>query len=1497
MENTHIPLSISQKEIWLEDKIFPALNIHFIGGYIKICGELDPDVFGRALITVIKDHDAFRLRIDENSEDPYQQLLPAVDYEPIFLDFTKDQKVDEGVWTWMKKSFSAPMPITSFPLFSFALLKEQNNVFYWFIKIHHIIIDGWGISQLGQTVAQHYTRLRVTDQKETFPVFSYVDAAKRDMEYLQSQDYLTDKQFWQRTFKTFSPPLIPRVKKKTAPSKREVLYLERNLYNQIISFVKKYETTVFQFLAGCLYLYLSRVFGLQDLTLGYPILNRDNEQDRGTIGLFTRLLPLRIQVKHHVSFIELLREIKQHLSDNSRHKRFSVSKILKNIKGFALNQHRLFDIVLSFARHNYQLNFANSKGSAKSFGNEALQHPLSIMVEEFNRQDDVRFVFDYNEAYFTLDDMKRFIVQFEYLLLECLNTPHQLLKEFELVTPQEREKIISEFNHTRSDYPEKLRIEELFSQQVQKYPNKTAVIYNKVNLTYQRLDRLAAQLTQRIDSYPLQPDIPLGIILERTDKIVIAVLAILKAGSTFVPIDPDYPEERINYMLKDSKCQLIITETLFEQQLTDITDTPLLNIDRVDFNKSTETILPTLRNAIAYVIYTSGSTGTPKGVKIRHNGIINMFGAQKEVFRVSSADNILQFASISFDASIFELCMSLLSGAALVIAPGEVIQDPTLFTAFLDTHEITIATLPPSYLNLLPKKKIRHLRVLITAGDSPYLEDMAYYSQQLEYYNAYGPTEVSIWSTVHRIPPNNINDQTRYIIGRPINNLSILILDQYGKMLPINRFGEICIAGVGLAEGYLNSDRINQHKFVEHPYQAGELIYKSGDRGRWLADGTLQFAGRNDEQLKVRGFRIEPVEIEKQLLDHEEIKQAVVDAHALKTEEKEIIAYLVPTLEEPSLSADTLRRFLAKKLPHFMIPTHFVFLPKLPLTPSGKVDKKALLSQTNIVTGKQKSTDQPRNQLERKLQQICKQVFSYTAIGIHDNFFDAGANSMHAVKIAAKLCQEFTRTFTVQDVLTNASIAQLVNIIEDRDISPNMNIKPVPALAHYDISPTQKQMWLANEFSSNKSLYNIQICYRIRGVLNVKRLTSVLQRITMKHDSLRTIFLNIGGEIKQKVLPMDHFFLEIDEYCFSTKDETDREVSKVISTVGNKVFDLGKAPLFRSALLKFTETDYILVLVFHHIICDWLSIEIIQKEIQQLYTHMEGPKKSFTDVQYKDYVYWLKQRMDDERCSLHEQFWMRTFQDAPQTLRLPYDNPRPQIQSFSGSLIQESLSRQLMNKLTKKSREWDTTIYTILLASINVLMFKYTKQTDIVLGGIFSGRESAALDNIIGCFLNTVALRTRFQGDQDFKEIVRKVNTVMLTAQEHQHYPLTQIIEQLRLSERLGELPLFNVVVDMIYMHTKQQFRLDESVCMQPIVYDYKKSKFDLTIYILTNENDMTVFFEYSTEMFVAATIKNMLKRWIILLEKLLGNSNIPIKEISLANLIQLPQIRRISRT
>ncbi|MCM3697948.1 amino acid adenylation domain-containing protein [Paenibacillus macerans] len=1032
---TEYPLSSYQKDIWFEQCMYPGKPIYNLGGYIEIKGNPDCSVIKESLQLLIGQHDSLRTRVIEKKGEPFLTIQPDVKYEVPVHDFSLKENPNAYCMHWMKTEFLKPFQPED-DYFQFAILKGDSNTYFILLKVYHLVIDGWGFALLVSGLIDNYNELMLGTGELSKAAYSYTDFIADNQNYLHSPAFIKDREFWQDKYRTVPEPLMSEGVDNaegdadTVWSDRRTLTINKALYERMMEFCKAEGCSSFHYFLGTLFLYFSRVCQRDEMVIGVPVFNRSKAQYKRTLGHFANVLPLRISPGQDVSFKELIKLIKRELMQCYRHQKMSFGEIYRAVYENNREKGNLFDISLSFEEQEMRKTFTGTATRSVSMTHHHERNALTLLIWGQEGEADVTVNFDYRiQAFEKFIPIENVIRHFEYLFAQALDQSEALISQIEIVPEEERRVLLGDFNRTETEYAKEQTIHGLFEKRVEQRSNHPALVFGGQTLTYRELNERANRLAKTLRERGVKPDDIVAIMAERSMDMVIGILGTLKAGGAYLPVDPNYPEERIQYMLEDSGASILLTHQHLRDKLSAYRGQSV-NLDGASGDSGQNGGADRAANPqpvnkpedLAYIIYTSGSTGKPKGVMVGHRGVINLQHFFQEKWGVDSADRMLQFASSSFDASVWEMFTILLGGGTLYLVSRDIINNLNDFAAFVNENEITIALLPPTYLAGLEPDALPALKKLVTGGSAITKPLVARWKDRVEYMNAYGPSESSVIATAWTYRDEEMNYPS-VPIGKPIDNTRVYVLDGRQKLLPLGAAGEMCIAGDGLARGYLHRPELTAEKFVPNPYEAGEKLYRTGDLVRWLADGNFEFLGRIDDQVKIRGFRIELGEIEAGLLKHPRVREAVVIAREDKRGEKYLAAYYTA---EGEPGAEELRELLLQELPEYMVPASFMRLESMPLSPSGKIDRKALPEPEWQREGGVGGS--PRNETELKIQQVWQEILGIEPIAIDEHFFRLGGNSIKAIQAVSRLALDFE--VGINDIFQYPTIRALADHIK-----------------------------------------------------------------------------------------------------------------------------------------------------------------------------------------------------------------------------------------------------------------------------------------------------------------------------------------------------------------------------------------------------------------------------------------------------------------------------------
>lgn len=1049
----------------------------------------------------------------------------------------------------------------------------------------------------------------------------------------------------------------------------------------------------------------------------------------------------------------------------------------------------------------------------------------------------------------------------------------------------------------------------LFERQVEHTPDAVALSFAGQQLTYQDLNHRANQLTHYLRELEIGPEVPVSICLERSLEMIVAMLGVLKAGGAFVPLDPAYPEERLAFMLHDARVALLITKKSLIARFTghaittvclDTSQHILAQYDTHDL-RGTESL-----ENLAYVIYTSGSTGKPKGVMVRHRGLCNLFQAQRQAFGMTAQSRILQFASLSFDASVWEIFMALLSGATLHLETRDALLPGPSLEDVLRHQGITIATLPPSALALLSEKNLPALQVLVTAGEACPANLVTRWAPERRFFNAYGPTETTVCATIARCEHGNRNPP----IGRPLVNMQVHILDEELHAVPAGIAGEVYIGGIGLARGYLGRPELTAERFIPDSFaqEPGARLYKTGDLARYLPDGQIEFLGRSDSQVKVRGFRIELGEIEALLNAHRAVREAVVIVREDEPGDARLVAYIIANQKQDTTLRE-LRADLKAALPDYMLPGAFVVLTAWPLTPNGKIDRRALPKPDASMLAFLAPFTAPRTPYEEALARIWRETLHLDQVGIHDSFFALGGHSLLATQIAARVRSTFQVEMPLALLFTSSTIAELASSLEQQSRgtqqTQNSSIQLLPRVGALPLSFSQERVWFLQQLDPTNMAYNAQAMLRLTGRLDVTALERSLSEIIKRHEIFRTTFPAVNGRPIQHIHQAQPVKIPLIDLQAKPEQEREPAAHQLMEEEFQKPFDVTRLPLARWTLLRLSEQEHILVHVEHHLVHDGWSFTVFLRELQELYTAFVIDEPcSLPDlaIQFADFAQWQRQWMKGKEAEAQLAYWRQKLAGSSTLLALPTDHPRPAVLGFKGAVQRVDLPVSLCEALRTRCRQEGVTLFMFLLGAFLTLLYRYTGQDDLCVGTGIANRRWQETEPLIGMIINTLALRTDLSGLPAFRELLRRVRDVTLEAYAHQDLPFGTVVEALHPERSLSHSPLYQTLFSF---HDSPLPDLNLPGLQVKVTEGLSNhsAKFDLNIVVIpraeqrvgmlteSDEKAITFLWEYNTDLFVAATVQRMIEHYQTILYSACVDPGQRIDKIPLLSQVEQQQL------
>ncbi|MCK4258178.1 MAG: amino acid adenylation domain-containing protein, partial [Halanaerobiales bacterium] len=1341
-------------------------------------------------------------------------------------------------------------------------LSDTKLLLCW--TFHHILLDGWSCQTILQDFVKIYTCLvkNLPFPKKSVQFNSY-------LEWLKNKDKEKGKQFWKKYLQDLvQPTLLPDIMKKDDKSviteqKKFNIEFNKEKTSQLVEFCKSYNITLNALIQTAWGVLLQKYNNTNQSCFGMTVSGRPIDLDKveEIVGIFINTIPVVVTTDNKDSFIDLLTRVNDNLIEIRDYEYISLAEIQ------SLSNHaELFDSFIAY--ENYPVKESNSEFEMELDSIfEMTNYDMSISV--LQSSENVVINMQSNSKRFPTLLIESIIENFRNLILYILQSPEDSVEKYSIVSAKEKERLLHEFNDTAMDYPKDKTLSELFEEEVNKNPEQLAIIFGEEKRSYQELNHRSNQLARYLRDKGVGPDTIVGMMLNRSTEMMIGIMGILKAGGAYLPIDPEYPRTRIEYMLRDSQIEFLVSHRNLADNIDftgEIIDVDAKNIYKGDYSNLEK--IHTANN-LAYVIYTSGTTGKPKGnLTIQYNVVrvvknTNYIDIKKE-------DKILQLSNYAFDGSVFDIYGALLNGATLVLIKKDALLELSQLTKIIKEKEISVLFITTALFNALLDLNItcfENVRKVLFGGERI---SVKHAKKALEYMgkdkiiHVYGPTESTVYATYYFI--NGIDSKVDNVpIGSPLANTEIYILDKNNKLSPIGVGGELCISGDGLARGYLNRPELTAKKFIQNPFVLRERMYRTGDLARWLPDGNIEFLSRIDNQVKIRGFRIELGEIENQLMDYEGIKEASVIDLVDETGSKYLCGYIV-TEKEISISA--IKDYLAKKLPIYMVPAYFIELNKMPLTPHGKIDRKALPIPDGVNTSLEEYVA-PSNEIEEKMVLIWSKILGVKKVGVTDDFFALGGHSLKGIQLVANIAKEFNVEVPLKEIFESPTIRGIVELIGSLDESTYNSIKPVKESEYYHVSSAQKRIYALRQLEDEDSTaYNIPFIMEIEGELDIERFEKALKALIDRHESLRTYFDVVDGKAVQRILPEVDFKLKVSKV---DEAEINERIKQFIQS-----FDLAKAPLMRVEIVQ-SNKKQLLMLDVHHIISDGVSMNIFFNDLTALY---DGRELSELEVQYKDFSAWQNQLLTSSLMKEQESYWLDRFSGEIPVLNMPTDYPRPVEMTFAGDYYKHELSSELMKKLTEFTSRNNVTLYMLLLAAYNILLSRYSGQEDIIIGSPIAGRDHADLENVLGMFVNTLAMRNYPTKDKTFADFLKEVKDNSLDAFENQQFQIEMLIDKLNLTRDLSRNPLFDVT--FIVQNANQLDFATDNLKFRFYDFDYNIAKFDLTLAVYENglDEEMNFYFEYNTGLYKKETITRLAIHLERIIWTVLANPELALSEI-----------------
>ena len=1459
-------VSSLQRYIWLDQKLNPDSPKYNIGGYAIFNGAIDPDVFKEAFRQLKAGNDIFSFHFKEADGTPVYEIRKELAAEDNLSCF--EEPVRQKTLARIQADFSVPFDMAAEPaLCKSWLIRESDHVYVWYIKLHHIQIDGYAFHLLFNELSSRYVALAEgspggSDSLRRYP---YEEFIVSDLAYKQSETFEEDKEFW---LSKYRGALMPIYTHSNAGRKHyhQVFFLEEEHKGELDRLAEKNRVTIFHLLLAALAVVTAKYYRRETISIGTPVLNRRNAVQKRTLGAFINVIPLQFDLAPGNSMAQLLGEIKKEVYACYKHQRFQQADILRFVGD--KNLERLYDIRLSYENFTYDSAFAGFGATIAALANDGEDDPLSIHI--FDYQDGrLKFRIDVNGEFVPDLEAAQLMASYRYLLENLAPFEDKQLTDIGISSQEQTREVLEYSVGTVAERPAATFLA-LWQRSVAQRGAAAALVSGGQAFTYAEVDALSGRLADGLCKHGVKKGDRVAVALPRSEKSIIAILGVFRLGAVYVPVDHRYPTERKNYLCRDSNCALVLAAVPDYQSFT----------GGVDFEacllagEAAPASVALTGEDEAYVIYTSGTTGTPKGVRISHGSLLDYACTFSEYFSLRDTDVVLQQASLSFDTSVEEIFPVLAAGGQLVIASDP--QDFGLLLRECEAYGVTLLSTNPfvvQYLNRYHLDYQLQLRVLISGGDVLRAEYVTNLWHTCAVYNTFGPTESTVCATYHRLR----NANAPVPIGKPIANRKAYVLD--GRhLLPKGATGEIGLAGKGLALEYLNRPAETAAAFTT---VNGERVYRTGDLGKWDEKGNLLFLGRQDEQLSYRGYRIEPQEIERAIMRLDErIHDCFVCVKEIGHQPTLVAYYTVPG---DALPEEASARALADQLPGYMIPSRCVALRELPKHTNGKIDRGQLPLPEGTAGGRQ-ATALPRTAQEKEVADLWKKLLRLEEVDVETSFFEMGGHSLLANQFVNIVRENKKKEISLRDFYRAPTIRQLARLLA-ADAPGIVRIEQAPALGLFPLSYPQESLWFLQQLDRDSTAYYAPKAVRVRGGISIDLVEKVFTRLVHKHEILRTVFTVVEGVPYQQVLDPYNFGVSRISLTQLPAGEQPAAVLENIIRLGNQPFDLEGGPLLRVAALSLSEQETVLVLCLHHLIYDGWTQGVLLEEFIETYLQLrQNPSLPLQacPIQYKDYAYWQKKHLHGTVLDGQLGYWEEKLAGLNPELALPLDYNRPLESSGKGSLITKVLPVDFFRALQTFSEKHNLTVFVVMLTAYKVLLSKFSNEHDVCVGTAVANRRLKELEGMLGMVVNTLALRTQFSDDDSLTEVLGKVKETCFGAYAHEDAPFGKVVEKLKPERTPGLLPLFQHMVSYVNIPSRE-LELP-GLELEVLASHNQSAKCDISLTIFTPservperaraaaDEEFRLEWEYSTDIFRSETMERMLAMYVTILQEMVAD-------------------------
>lgn len=1455
------PLTSAQKRLFILQHMEGVGTSYNMPDVRLIEGKLNKERLRQAFQSLADRHESLRTTFEWHNDEPVQRIHKEVEIPLSVYQLADGEDAEKHI-----NAFVRPFALDQAPLFRVGIVELAEDRSLLLFDLHHIVADGLSMDIITSEFVAFCEGNSLPELR-----IQYKDFAVWQNEQLNTGQLDAQKRYWKEQISGELPVLqLPTDYPRPAAQSFEGGIVTKELspgeWERLQLFAESNGVTIYMLLLAAYTLVLSKYSGQEDVIIGSPVGGRSHVDLNPIIGIMVNTLPMRNYPTGDKTFLAFLDEVKNNALQAFENQDVPFEWLVEQLSiRRDPSRNPIFDTML--VMRNMEVNsFVLDGVHIRPYTTPQVMVKFDLLLELLETDGQHKLFLEYATKLFTEETAVRLMDHLLHILDSVMANPQQQLSAIEMILPEERHKLITVFNDTATPYPSDKTVHQWIAEQAAASPDAAAVIGNERSLTYRELDEQAERLAHSLAAAGAERESIIGIMMKRSPDLLVGLLGIWKTGAAYIPIDPEYPADRIRHMLEDSGAKLLLTDGADAESLT--YSGGIVSFDELLASAGSSLNDPATRlepksepNDLAYMIYTSGSTGKPKGVLIEHRSVANFIAGITSAIDFSPAKKVLLLTTVSFDIFVLEALLPLAVGAAVVIADEQQQKEPKEIAELIIRNGIDMLQMTPSRMQMLlhagETACLQGVKEIMLGGEPlpAHMLDSLKGVTPSRIYNMYGPTETTIWSALQEV-----THAEHITIGRPIANTQLFVVDQYGGLQPIGAVGELCIAGDGLARGYWNRPELTEEKFVPCPFLPGRFMYRTGDLARWLSDGTLECLGRADSQVKIRGHRIELGEIEAEMLQADYVLEAAVATVEEDEGAKSLCAYYV---SKDGQELGGLREHLALTLPGYMVPAYLIRLDRMPLTPNGKLDRKALPKpDSGLLVQHSDRYEAPSSKFENVVASVWQQVLRIERVGANDNFFELGGHSLNAVVMIKQLHRAADIELSLGDVFAHATVKGLAKRMEKAEVVRHVAIEPAPEREVYPLSPGQRRIFILQHIEGVETSYNMPGTWLIEGKLDIDRLEGAFKAIVERHEALRTTFEWEEGE------PVQRIHKQADVRLFYHKLASNESAEGIIASF-IQPFALDKAPLCRFGIIELSEQRFLLLFDVHHIAADGLSMDIVTEEFAALYEGRSLPEQR---LQYKDYAVWQNAQLETGLLDAQKQYWQQTLSGELPVLAIPTDYPRPSAQSFEGGTVTRNLDAAQWEQLKRLAERSGATPYMVVLAAYSIVLSKHAGQEDVIIGSPVGGRNHADLDRMIGMMVNTLAMRNYPSGQKKFLAFLEEVKNNALQAFDNAAVPFEWLVDQLSIRRDPSRNPIFDT---MLIMRNVEVNTLSVGgIHIRPMDTPHVMVKFDLLLEVVETDGQPKFYLDYAAKLFTEETAIRLMDHLHRVLDAVIADPN-----------------------